>query len=433
MIVKGPKFLGSILVFCLLLSLSQVGWAKPTNIITLGEALDLAFRQNTSHSLYLWEQEILERREALKSHPQMTTEIKPIGVENGTLQKPEGKISLSLPLGENIDLSSSVSVKSNTEGLNVEPIASLSLNYDFFSLPKQQQEPVQIGEQQRQANGLVLQVVDLLIQVRKAADLKNYEEARLNYLETSLEAARQTPNFDDLPLRRALRDQVAQVAAKQEELDQLQLKLAALLGTAGNYDPLLEPKYLGSSFEEEDLQNELFSTNPSLRGAQENLVLAQSQLDLEQKTGGWDLKATGLVNQDLNWDVGLTASKTLYPRAIVLEELELAVAKAKHALEMQENSLKEELRRALQAITSAERGVALMEEHLMEAKADFNLRQKQYEAGLVTALQVEETRLSLQKAELDYFHAQLDYSRNVLELWNLCGRDLTVFVSDVIN
>ncbi len=421
------------MVFFVLLGLSPRGYAAEMTVITLQEALELAFKQNTSHALYVWEQEISDQREALKNHPQVTTEVKPIGVGNGALQKPEGSVSLSMPLGEKVDLNASVSIKMDTEGLNVEPTGSLSLNYDFFALPKQRDSFQAEKDLQRQANSLVLQVVDLLFQVRKAMDLKAYEDANLRYLEASLEAARLTPNFDDLPLKRAFREQVARVATRQEELEQLQLKLAALLGTTDVYDPTLKPGYFGSSLREEDLQDELFATNTALRGAQENLARAQRQLELERKTGGWDLKATGRIDQDLDWNVGLTASKTLYPRAIVLEELELAVATYEHALEVQENALKEELRRTLQAIKAAEKSIELMAEHLGEAREDWDLRQKQYEAGLVTALQVEETHLSLHKAELDYFHAQLGYSRSVLDLWDLCGHDLNELIYRLIS
>ena len=48
----------------------------------------------------------------------------------------------------------------------------------------------------------------------------------------------------------------------------------------------------------------------------------QAELEYEQ-TMGWQV-ASGGIDQDLKWDVGLTASKTLYPRSVVLEELELA-------------------------------------------------------------------------------------------------------------
>lgn len=432
---QGDKFLGAILILCLIFSIPQVARAKQASI-TIREAIDLALRQNISHSLYVWEQTLAEQREVLEKRPQITTNLAPLAVHNGTFAGPEGGINIAMPLGEHFDLNGNVTFKLDDKKLKAESEASLSLDYDFFAPPAKRQTVFSREEKLKsQVNSLVLQVVDLLIQLRQGLDLQSLEKARLEYLEASLEAAHQTPNFDVLPLRKQLREQVAKLASIQDELDHLQLRLSTLLGIpeGTNYEPILEPQQLELSLAEAELREELLSSSPVLGELQAELNHAHESLKLEQKTKGWDLKTRGEINLDLEWSVAVSASKTLYPRAIVLQELEFAVAKAEQALDQGESALVEELRRTLQTVKSTEKSVELAEAQLTEVQDDLSLRQREFQAGLVTEFQVKETHLSLQQAEHNYFHAQLNYVRSILELWNLCGRDLPAHIVELIS
>jgi outer membrane protein TolC len=87
----------------------------------------------------------------------------------------------------------------------------------------------------------------------------------------------------------------------------------------------------------------------------------------------------------------------------------------------------------MQGVRSAAEMLQLKGEHLAEAREDLAFRQRQYAAGLATELQVQETFLSVQRAEDDYAHSKLLYAQSVLALWNLCGRDLRTLVFAVIN
>lgn len=432
------RWLPAILVLCLLLGLSRGGWAEQVRTITLEEALNLAFKQNTSHTLFLREQEFLEKREELAHRPQITTEIKPITIQDGVWEKPQGSLDVTMPVAQNLDLSSKVTIEFGKSGVEAKPSGSLALNYRLFALPEKADGGLSAEETMRnQANSLILQTADLLIQLRQKLDLMDYEEGRLRYLEASLDAARFTPNYDDLKLKKELRDQATKLAAMQEELEQLQLKVATMLGIPETmvYVPIIRIGDLNFSFVEEDLREELFSSSASVRQAQAELTLAQNRLVMERETGGWDLKVTGGISasESWSWYGGVTASKTLYPRHIVLEELEFEVAKAEYAMERQESALNSELKGALQAVQSAQNHVELKAEHLGEAQDDRGLRQRQFEAGLVTELQVQEAQLALEKAELDYAHGQILHAQSVLDLWNLCGRDLQALVFEVIN
>jgi outer membrane protein TolC len=226
----------------------------------------------------------------------------------------------------------------------------------------------------------------------------------------------------------------------REELEQLQLELVTVLGmpTIASLDPQIGVRDVRQALNEADLYLEALASNLPLRQAQVKVERARDALALERKTRGWDVKASGglqvnEVTSGLTWNVGLMASKTLYPRNTVIEELELSLAKAEHELSVQENALEGEVRRALQSVTAAENQVELLAEHLAEAREDLDFRHRQYEAGLVTELQVQDTALTLQKAEYDYAVAQMHYAQSILNLWNLCGRDLSQGVFELID
>ena len=424
-----------VLLAALAASCAAAGELRP---ITLAEALETALEHNTSHALFLWEQDLAQRRAALQKQPQIGAELHPAGLQNGTWQGPHGSLSLTMPLGSHLKLSGKVTVSLEDKELGIEPQGSLNLDYDFFALAQEAAPELTVEEsRQRQVNSLVLQVFRLLVDLRKALDQRAYAQGVLEHLEAKLAAAQQVPNYDDLQLRRELRDQRASLAAAAERVNQLQLQLQNVLGSTEPifYEPQLKVHSLDLEFSQEELEGEFLAASPELRRAEAELEQARAQLELERKSRGWQVKVSGGVQagQDLNWSVGLTASKALYPRDVLVEELELAAAKAEHNLQGQENALLGELRSSLQALTSAQRQVGLLGELLAAAEEDLELRRRQQAAGLVTDLQVAEAALAAEKARFDYFHAQLDYALRAAELWQLCGRDLKDALFQVVN
>lgn len=335
-------------------------------------------------------------------------------------------------------LSGKMGVAVDSQGVDLRPTGTLILEYGLFALPKEEGASLSPEEElRREVNRLVLQVMDLLIELRQAIDSRDYAQAVLAHLEAKLAAAEQTPNYDDFELRTKLREQTAALGAAQERVDQLQLQLQTVLGTAepAFYEPLIAAGVQEVDYALAELQEEVFAASAELRSARQQLERARTELELERKSKGWDLKVSGALQagEDLDLSVGLSASKTLYPYRIILDELELAAAKAEHNLEAVEAALLGELRSSLQAIAAAEERIRLRAELVAAAEEDLELRQRQYAAGLVTELQVEEAVLEVQKTHLDYFHSELDYARTVTELWNLCGRDLTKAVFDLVS
>jgi len=405
--------------------------------LSLEEALVTALEHNTSHALFLWEQELAQEREALKKHPQLSAELSPVSVHGKTLQGPKGELVISVPLGSSLKLSGQVGVALDGKELEAKPTASLSLGYDFFALPPEDAAELTPEEtRQRQVNSLVLQLLQLLVDVRKALDERDYQRAVVGHLEAQLAAAQQTPNYDDFELRRKLREAHAALVSAEGKVNQLQLQLQTALGRTETvlYEPQLTVLDFALEPSEEELLGEVRAASAELRRASRGLDRARAELELEQKTAGWKVKATGSLqlSEEAAWSAGLTASKTLYPRRIVLEELELAVAKAEFELQTEENSLLGKLRSSLQLIRSAQNQLSLGREFLTKAEEDLELRRRQHTAGLVTELQVEEAELAVCRAQLDCSHRELDYALSVVDLWSLCGRDLQTAVFQVI-
>lgn len=423
------------LILCLIGSRLPVILAQEVQLITLEEALEQVFSSNPNLSLFLREQELALKRQGLAKHPTVNITTTPGKIVDGQWQKPQGSLNVGVPLTSGLDLTGGLTLEVDQNGMEVAPSGSVSFKYDLLGEYKVSEGGLTIEENLRQQeNALVLQTLDLLVGLRRKLDEQNLAQERYALLEASLEAAHLTVNYDDLKLKRELREQASTLVQIKEEIAQLQLQLSSLLGTPQGtaYDPFLQVQPFELGLVEELYREEFFGASAGLREAQASLDTAQNKLLHEQKTGGWKLEASGKVSLDATWHVGLTASTQLYPRQIILEELELAVAKAEQALDATERSLENELRLALQAIKSAQKQLELQAEHLAEAREDLELRERQLEAGLVTELQLCEARLELKAKDVSYVHAQLSWGQSVLKLWEQCGRNLSLVVKEIV-
>ncbi len=405
--------------------------------ITPQGAVELALEHNLEHALFLREQELTAKRDALTKHPTVQMTATPAQFKNGDWLNPRGSISLALPLSANAKLEGSLALGIKEGGIEVEPSGNLNLNYNFFAKQDNGGGSEANGSEQRrrQENGLVLQTLNLLITLRQTLDEELLAVGEYELLQLSLQAAEQTPGYDQLPLKRRIREQSLTLAQLRAEIEQLQFQLASFLGErAGTvYDPRLEFADLNISLAVEELKEEWFAASPSWHQALMELAAARAELEHEQKTKGWQMTISGTVDHALNWGVGLTASKTLYPRSIVIEELALALARAEQAAAAEEHKVAVALQSAWGKVESAQAHAALKEEHLHEAKQEWELRQRELEAGLVTPLQLEEAGLALLRAENDYRRGSFDLGRSILELWAGCGRDLAAMLSSLIN
>jgi len=419
---------------CLMLS-TAVFAGEDRRVITPLEAIGLAFERNLEHSFFLWEQSLAAKREALVKKPVIAVTAEPIKIDNGRLQEPSGSLTFKLPLDSGAALDGTLNLRLDQTGLTTSAKGDLSLEYQFFATGELPTGELSAEEMQlRQENNLILQALDLLIRLRQALDQKSLTEQEHGLLERTFQAAMQTPGYDTEPIIKDLKGSEERLAQQQSELAELQLELARFLdepdGTA--YDPLVEFSDLNASFQADKLRQEWFSASTAWRKAEADLKKAQAELEYEQKTMGWQVAASGGIDQDLKWDVGLTASKTLYPRSVVLEELELALTRAERAFETAEIEVSKSLQAALKKVSSAQSQLLASQEKLEEMLEKWELSQRQLAAGLITELQLEEVRLALLEAEYARSHRELDLGIAVLELLSGCGRPLAAVLLEVL-
>ena len=254
--------------------------------LSLEEALVTALEHNTSHALFLWEQELAQEREALKKHPQLSAELSPVSVHGKTLQGPKGELVISVPLGSSLKLSGQVGVALDGKELEAKPTASLSLGYDFFALPPEDAAELTPEEtRQRQVNSLVLQLLQLLVDVRKALDERDYQRAVVGHLEAQLAAAQQTPNYDDFELRRKLREAHAALVSAEEKVNQLQLQLQTALGRTETvlYEPQLTVLDFALEPSEEELLGEVRAAAPNCAGRAGGLIEPEPSWNLSRR------------------------------------------------------------------------------------------------------------------------------------------------------
>lgn len=425
-----------VLVLIVFFLLNSVAVAAVQREITPLEAITLAFEHNLGHSLFLWEQDLAAKREALAKQPTIDVTATPVNLRNGEWQDPSGSLTFSLPLSSEADVKGSFTLKVKQTGLDTTTTADLTVSYDLFAPPKLGGAELSREEERReQENSLVLEVLSLLLGLRQALDQEEHATQEYELLQLSLQAAEQTPGYDDLPLKREMREKSSKLAEQRAKIERQQLQLAAFLGIpAGTvFIPTVNLSELDFSFAAEEVADEWFAASFTWKKAQANLQAAQEMLNHEQKTKGWQVTAAGDIDHGLKWGVGLTATKTLYPRTIMIEELELALARAEQKAEIQKSQTAAGLDSALHKIDSARSNVSLHAEHVHEAEAEWQLRQRQLDAGLVTPLQLEEARLALMQAENTLKQGRFNLALSIVELWAGCGRELAVLIPDLLN
>lgn len=433
---KHRKILAFGLILLVLAGKPSLGLARRIEPLTLSAALERVFSSNNSLALFMWEQSLVEKRENLEKHPIIKFSATPAEIANGDLKNPQADFSASMALSESLDLSGRIGLELDQSGVEVTPAGSLNLKYKILGNPQLLENKGDPTKSLRQyENSLVLQTVDLLFDLRLKLDQQALTQARIKLLEDQLEAGQSVPDFDDLKLKQELRDQKTSFLTLQTETTSLQIELLSLLGATEDqvFDPWVEVVFREFNLDEADYLGKTADFSASWQSAKTNLENAQSKLAYESKTAGWNLAATGNVSLDQTWNIKLSASKDLYPRRIILEELSLQVAKAEQEFETAERNLRNQVRSAIQGIKNAEKNRELQVNNVADATKDLELRERQFVADLVTEFQVREARLELQRKKLDYDQALVVWGKSVLKLWDQCGYNLIEHIGEIMN
>ncbi|HHY09955.1 MAG TPA: TolC family protein [Firmicutes bacterium] len=418
------------LVFCLAVNAT----ARQAETITWREALELAFERSPHFNFFLQEQRLGEARQKLAKHPEFKITAAPAEIKDGVWQPPRAVLSATMPLGDTLGLTGSLSIKS-TPRLEAAPLGAVSLNYTPFKWqdPSGEEDGVQkvlLAEE----NELVLKTIDLLFQLRQKLAQEDFYREKYAYKEKYLAAAASIADFDSLQLKKELRELAARLADLKDEIDLGRLQLGLLLGTGDDvrFRPSLKVKPYQFDTDFDLYKNDYYSSHAALQTAREKMAAAKSRLAHEQKTGGWNVVVSGSAVLNDGWSVGIAASKTLYPRKIILEELKLAAARAEVAFLEQETAAANGLKAALKALDSAAEKIAVQAENVRQAAGDLEALQRRLQAGLTTEWAVREAKMQLSQTELEYESAQLAYVQKVLGFWSQCGVNLQKRIGELL-
>lgn len=418
------------LTICLITVFAQtVSAAKPINF---EDALEQVFQDSKNYDLLRREHELAQKQHGLNKQPKLNFTATPIENKNGDWQKPQGILSLDMPLSEGLDLSGALAFEANKAGVQTKPTASLALNYSLFSV-NEKNTPNWEKDLLTKENDLVLQTLTLLINLREKLDQQLLEQAKFELIERKLEAAQSTPGFDAADLNKEYNAQDTLLKQIAADLAEIQRQMATFLGAdfAINYEPQLQIQDLELVFNLEEYENELFEFSSEWQQTQASLETAQEKLQKHKLSLGWDVTAAGDVSLD-EWKVGLYVSKDLYPQRIIREELELNVDKSEQEYAARKLSLQNDLRTAIQSIESTRSRLEVQQELLADANEELNLAERKFTAGLITEIQLLETKLALQRAYQEYDHSKLAYGQNILVLWSLVGRNLRTVSAEVV-
>ena len=158
-----------VLVLSLILLIITVQPARGAEVIllTLPEALEEAFAANETLALFRAEQALLAQQDKLAQYPQVNLSAEPGRIKEGVFLGPVARLNLALPLKEGLTLEGALSGALTEEGVDVQPVGTLTLKYDFLAPPKITSHSLEPDDKLRaEQNDLVLQIFELFVSLR---------------------------------------------------------------------------------------------------------------------------------------------------------------------------------------------------------------------------------------------------------------------------
>jgi len=428
----------SVLLMYSLASIVCLAAEREYQEISLSEALNLAFLQNTNYQLALWEHDLQLQEQALtqKRLPTINLATKPISISNGDMQPATSSIDVNMPLSDHMTLSGKLQLALSEQAVKFDRNVTIAFDYSLFAPP--QATSVQDADSLLIINNsLVLEVVQKLISLRKQHDDLAIELYRLEYLQQAYLAAQVK---DNLIQAQQILQQVHTTNSKITELNlainQFNYELASLINQNGYYLPIIPNLECSIEFSEEELINHALAASQEWKQALHNLELAQQQLKASKQSAGWQVNANASVSWDMdlthdpNWSVALTASKSLYPPSLQQEKYELQLAKAQLRAAEIENSIRKQVQQQLQRLELLAEQYIQLQADLTEEQNNMKISQKHLQAGLVTELKLMEHQLNLYVLEKQCQHNRYDYLSAWLQLMHQCGFDLQETIFD---
>ncbi|HHX01376.1 MAG TPA: TolC family protein [Firmicutes bacterium] len=409
--------------------------------ITLGDAVDLAFERNAQYQLSLWEYELVLEEQRLKDQ-EMTLNFSstPLSIKNGQSQPATGNMMLAMPLGDHTTLTSRVSAHAKDMELDFGGSLNIEFKYDFFAAPKSTWR-ADVQSMLAVDNGLVVNVATTLINLAKELDKIALEELRLAYLEEAYQAAVVTDHQGQISqMRQQLYESEKRLANAQLLVSQHNQKLNHLLNmeTAVDFRPVVDLKAYQMEYDQNQLIEWALAASSTRNQAISAVQNAESQLEATKRASGWSLSATANldwnfdVSQTPTWSIGLNASKTLYPPSLQAEKDALKLAQAKLQLAEVELNIKTQITQLLDKLAALESQHRDIEEDLQAEEAELENSRKLYDVGLTTELKLKEHQLELARLQTNLRDNRCDYFTSLLQLFDLCGFELSIIVPELV-
>ena len=199
------------------------------------EALEEAFAANETLALFRAEQALLAQQDKLAQYPQVNLSAEPGRIKEGVFLGPVARLNLALPLKEGLTLEGALSGALTEEGVDVQPVGTLTLKYDFLAPPKITSHSLEPDDKLRaEQNDLVLQIFELFVSLRAKLEEELLSQERLALFELQLEAAKLIADYDEKDLTKAYVKEKESLRILTAEISQLQMDLTDLLGSTNS-------------------------------------------------------------------------------------------------------------------------------------------------------------------------------------------------------
>lgn len=408
--------------------------------VTLPEAVNLAFQRNAQYQLDVWEHELTLEEQRLKDQKlTLSFSSTPFQLKDGGFQPAKGRVTLTAPLGDHMTFTGNVAVQSQesvyTGALNI------TLKYDFFAAPAaahtsktESMLPVD--------NALVMNVTTTMVNLAKERNKLVLEELRLAYLQEAHQAAVVTDNQAQISqLKQQVYESEKRLASLQTTVRQYNQQLNRLLNTEAqiDFEPSIILKVFALEYEESQLMESAMKASSQRSQAAAAVEQAEKQLEATKKSSGWSISAdasfdwNSAVSQSPTWSVSLTASRALYPPSLQAEKDALKLARAELQLAEVELSIRSQVSQLWEKLTSLEAQRQDLEEDLQAEEAELEAKRRLYEAGLTTELKLKEHQLELARLKNNLVENQYDYLVALLQLFDLCGFELSALIPDLVD
>ena len=403
--------------------------------LSLLDAVDIAFAQNSQYELSMWENKLLEKEKQLqqKHTPKLSFTGIPISLGSGKNKIAEGLITLTLPISDHTKITGNLNANFSELTPETKPSGYISFDYQFFA-PKKTEEAVGIDPEITTANALVLNVAQTFITLRKYIDNLDLEQFRVQYLTKAYQAAEVTKDTGESQrLQTQIRSTEQKISDLTINIKQQNRELCHLLNQPDTvYDPLLKPIAYILDYDQHTLIDLALAHSSKRISALNNLAQAENQLTLVKQSLGWNIETSARLNWNqpeeisskTTWSLSLTASKQLYPQSLELEKAELKLAQAELNLADTEQQIFDEIIQRLETMEMLLDKRETIKTSISDEYDNLVISNKYYQAGLVTEIKLLAHELNLLSFDCNLQHNYYDYLLNTLQLLDKCGLNL---------